>query len=105
MKTAFHLPIFFLFSFVFVNYQSSAVEIIVPQEVYKSESMVVMRISENAYIHTSFLQTNDFGLVPCNCLEVIGGKVDFYPAAHKLIRVYPPRRKLSIASLHLSHSP
>jgi metallo-beta-lactamase class B len=61
-------------SFALINCQSSPDEMIVPEEVYRSEALVVTRISDNAYIHTSFLQTNDFGLVPCNGLIVTGGK-------------------------------
>lgn len=42
-----------------------------PTEVYKSETLVITQISENAFQHTSFLQTQDFGSkVPCNGLIV-----------------------------------
>ncbi|HMU98677.1 MAG TPA: subclass B1 metallo-beta-lactamase [Chitinophagales bacterium] len=39
-------------------------------QLYKSEDLVINQISPNAFVHTSFLQTNDFGLVPCNGLIV-----------------------------------
>jgi metallo-beta-lactamase class B len=38
--------------------------------VYKSELLVITQISENAFTHVSYLQTNDFGNVPCNGLVV-----------------------------------
>lgn len=41
-----------------------------PQVVYQSQSLVITRISENTFEHTSFLQTDDFGKVPCNGLIV-----------------------------------
>ena len=41
-----------------------------PIEVYHSEDLVVIQISDNAFLHTSYLQTNDFGNVPCNGLVV-----------------------------------
>lgn len=40
------------------------------KEVYKSSNLIVTQIAENAFEHTSFLQTNDFGNVPCNGLIV-----------------------------------
>ena len=41
-----------------------------PKEVYRSGDLIVTQVSENAFEHTSFLQTNDFGNVPCNGLVV-----------------------------------
>ena len=41
-----------------------------PKEVYKSNDLIVTQIAGNSFIHTSFLQTNDFGNVPCNGLIV-----------------------------------
>jgi metallo-beta-lactamase class B len=41
-----------------------------PIEVYHSEYLVITQISENAFWHTSYLQTNDFGKVPCNGMIV-----------------------------------
>lgn len=38
--------------------------------VYQSENLIITRISENTFEHTSFLQTDDFGKVPCNGLIV-----------------------------------
>ncbi|MBB6005060.1 subclass B1 metallo-beta-lactamase [Arcicella rosea] len=38
--------------------------------IYKSKDLVITQIAKNAFEHTSFLQTNDFGYVPCNGLVV-----------------------------------
>lgn len=40
------------------------------KEVYKSNRLIITQISENSFQHTSYLQTNDFGNVPCNGLIV-----------------------------------
>lgn len=40
------------------------------KELYKSDNLIVIQISENAFQHISYLQTNDFGKVPCNGLVV-----------------------------------
>jgi metallo-beta-lactamase class B len=34
--------------------------------VFESNDLIILQISDNAFVHTSFLQTNDFGKVPCN---------------------------------------
>ncbi len=44
-----------------------------PKEVYKSENLIVKQISPNSFAHISFLQTQDFGNVPCNGLIVRNG--------------------------------
>ena len=41
-----------------------------PIEVYHSEGLMIVQISDNSFLHTSFLQTNDFGNVPCNGMIV-----------------------------------
>ncbi|HMU57113.1 MAG TPA: subclass B1 metallo-beta-lactamase, partial [Chitinophagaceae bacterium] len=41
-----------------------------PKEVYKTNSLIVIQVAENSFKHTSFLQTNDFGNVPCNGLII-----------------------------------
>jgi metallo-beta-lactamase class B len=45
-----------------------------PKEVYKSSDLIVIQIAENSFVHTSYLQTNDFGNVPCNGLIVRSNK-------------------------------
>lgn len=41
-----------------------------PKTVFESNNLVVIQIAPNAYQHISYLQTNDFGNVPCNGLIV-----------------------------------
>ncbi|BBQ06965.1 subclass B1 metallo-beta-lactamase [Elizabethkingia anophelis] len=41
-----------------------------PKVVYKSKNLIITQISKNAFEHTSFLQTESFGNVPCNGLIV-----------------------------------
>jgi metallo-beta-lactamase class B len=45
-----------------------------PKLVYQSDDLIITQISANAYEHTSFLKTNDFGNVPCNGLMVCHNK-------------------------------
>lgn len=40
------------------------------REVYHSDDLVIIQISSNAFVHKSFLQTNDFGKVSCNGMIV-----------------------------------
>lgn len=43
------------------------------QTVYTSERLFIRTLSENSFVHTSYLQTNDFGKVACNGLLVRSG--------------------------------
>ncbi|CAM3317792.1 subclass B1 metallo-beta-lactamase [Aquirufa ecclesiirivi] len=45
-----------------------------PLEVYHSDDLTIIQIAENAFVHTSFLQTNDFGKVPCNGMIIRDSK-------------------------------
>lgn len=45
-----------------------------PKQVYVSDVLEIIQITPNAFIHTSFLQTDDFGNVPCNGLIVTDNK-------------------------------
>ena len=38
-----------------------------------AQEVVLKQLSENTFIHTSYLQTNDFGHVPCNGLVIRNG--------------------------------
>jgi metallo-beta-lactamase class B len=40
------------------------------KEVYKSDRLVITQIAAHSFVHVSYLQTNDFGNVPCNGLVV-----------------------------------
>jgi len=57
-------------SLTIVNCSSLKQETFKPKEIYKSSDLIVTQITENSLVHTSFLQTNDFGNVPCNGLIV-----------------------------------
>ncbi len=41
-----------------------------PKKVYETKSLVITQITKNSFVHISYLQTNDFGYVPCNGLIV-----------------------------------
>lgn len=41
-----------------------------PKEVYRSEALMVERVSENVYRHISYLDTEDYGKVTCNGMIV-----------------------------------
>lgn len=55
----------YLLAFVFFSYGALAQ--------YQSERLLVKQLSENTFIHTSYLQTNDFGQVACNGLVIRNG--------------------------------
>jgi metallo-beta-lactamase class B len=62
---------FILLVFVFNLYAASQEQTKLPARVvYKSETLTITQISENAFEHTSLLQTDDFGKVPCNGMIV-----------------------------------
>ncbi len=42
-------------------------------EVYSTKKLIITRISNNVYEHTSYLNTGQFGKVPCNGMVVING--------------------------------
>ncbi|HEY0978105.1 MAG TPA: subclass B1 metallo-beta-lactamase [Flavobacteriales bacterium] len=42
-----------------------------PEVVHKTDDLIITQLSERTYKHTSFLQTEDFGNVPCNGLIVV----------------------------------
>nr|WP_262511832.1 subclass B1 metallo-beta-lactamase [Aureibaculum luteum] len=41
------------------------------KEIYKSENLVIQQVTENTFIHISYLQTQDFGKVACNGMVFI----------------------------------
>ena len=62
----------FIFIMSITSYESAAQHPVAfkPKEVYKSADLIIFQIAENSFQHISFLQTNDFGNVPCNGLVV-----------------------------------
>ncbi len=63
-----------VFSIFFWNCTSSNHLAFKPKVVYKTNNLIVKQISKNSFIHISYLQTNDFGNVPCNGLIVRDNK-------------------------------
>jgi len=59
-----------IFFAVFSNCTSTKQLVFKPKEIYKTNDLIVSQISENSFIHISYLQTNDFGNVACNGLIV-----------------------------------
>lgn len=57
-----------IISVILLNCGSQKQDAFKSKEVYKSNDLVITQITENSFVHTSFLQTNDFGNVPCNGL-------------------------------------
>lgn len=50
-----------------------AVQDFVPQEVHRTGVLIVKQLTPNAFVHTSYKRTEDFGNVPCNGLVVRNG--------------------------------
>lgn len=62
-----------LISLTILKCSSQKTEAFKPKEVYKSNDLIVTQITENSFVHVSFLKTNDFGNVACNGLIVRDG--------------------------------
>lgn len=73
MKVIIKTLLIIVISITILNCHTQKRVIFKPKEVYKSGDLIVNQISENAFQHISFLQTNDFGNVPCNGLIVRNG--------------------------------
>ena len=69
MKTLLFILTFLLCGNVYAQTTPSS-KAFKPIELYHSDNLIVIQVSENAFVHTSFLQTNDFGNVPCNGMIV-----------------------------------
>ena len=70
MKIIINTLLIIVISVTILNCCSKIREDFKPKEVYKSNDLIITQIAENSFIHISFLQTNDFGNVPCNGLVV-----------------------------------
>ena len=68
MKTTAQFLITICLLFIVVSCSAQTNETFASKVVYKTEDLMVTQISANAFEHTSYLQTNDFGKVPCNGL-------------------------------------
>ena len=69
MKTLLYILAFLLCGNVYAQTTPSS-KAFKPIELYHSDNLIVIQVSENAFVHTSLLQTNDFGNVPCNGMIV-----------------------------------
>ncbi len=70
MKTIINNTLLFLILAFVLNCNSRNLTNFKPNIIYQTEKLIITQISENSFVHTSFLQTNDFGNVPCNGLIV-----------------------------------
>jgi len=70
MKFKIGTLIIILFSIINLNWSINKKEGFKPQEIYKSKDLIITQISPNSFKHTSYLQTDEFGNVPCNGLIV-----------------------------------
>ena len=70
MKIIINTLLIIVISVTILNCSSHKRDEFKPKEVYKSNDLIITQIAENSFIHISFLQTNDFGNVPCNGLVV-----------------------------------
>lgn len=59
-----------LLSAILFSCKNQQSDFFTPIQVYKSNDLIVIQITKNAFVHTSYKQTNDFGNVPCNGLIV-----------------------------------
>ena len=69
MKTLLFILVFLLCGNGYAQTTPSS-KVFKPIELYQSDNLVIIQVSENAFVHTSYLQTNDFGNVPCNGMIV-----------------------------------
>ena len=74
MKIIINTLLAIVISITYLNSNSQKRDVFKAKEVYKSNGLVITQITENTFEHTSFLQTNDFGNVPCNGLIVRNGR-------------------------------
>ena len=70
MKTILKSLLIIVISLTAVNCFAQGQDAFSPKEVYKSNDLIITQVAPNSFVHTSFLQTNDFGNVPCNGLIV-----------------------------------
>lgn len=80
------------------------------QKLYTSDRLIITSLSENTFVHTSFLQTDDFGKVACNGLIVRDGhEVVVFdtptddPGSQELIRWVQDDLKCKIVSIVPTH--
>ncbi len=62
---------FILAALVLIPLANNAQKINLPIAVYQSDALLIIPLTENVYIHTSFLHSETFGKVPCNGMIVV----------------------------------
>ncbi|MBK9276189.1 MAG: subclass B1 metallo-beta-lactamase [Flavobacteriales bacterium] len=62
-----------LSALVFAHCTSGEGPAFTPMQVHRSPVLIVEQVTPNAFVHTSYKQTQDFGNVPCNGLVVRSG--------------------------------
>lgn len=70
MKVIIKTSLIILFSLAILNCSAQKSTSFKPRVVYKTDDLLITQISKNSFEHTSYLQTQDFGNVPCNGLIV-----------------------------------
>lgn len=75
LKLKNYLPVFLLFfmAFGFSIIQSYAT-VSNDSILYKTDQLQISRLTQHTFLHTSFLQTEDWGNVPCNGIIVVNNK-------------------------------
>lgn len=71
MKPILGTLLFVLVTATLVQCSSAPQEPFRAEVVLRTDDLIITRLSPGAYEHTSFLQTEDFGNVPCNGLVVV----------------------------------
>ncbi|MET2985523.1 subclass B1 metallo-beta-lactamase [Aureibaculum conchae] len=66
MKIKYLISILVLFALVSCKSQQK-------KEVYKTENLIIKQLTENTFVHISYLKTEDFGNVACNGMLFING--------------------------------
>jgi metallo-beta-lactamase class B len=70
MKASIKAVLILVFFVTITNCNAQQRSTFKPGVIYKSDHLIITQLSANSFEHTSFLQTNDFGNVPCNGLIV-----------------------------------
>ncbi|MGN6532154.1 MAG: subclass B1 metallo-beta-lactamase, partial [Ginsengibacter sp.] len=64
-------PRFILTALVLIPLANNGQKINLPTAVYQSDALLIIPLTENVYVHTSFLHSKTFGKVPCNGMIVV----------------------------------
>ena len=61
-----------LLGLTFLFFSCKSAEVV--DKSYTSNNIIIKKIKDHVYQHTTFLETEDFGKVPCNGMIVFDGK-------------------------------